>query len=303
MRKILFTKNILGNDRGLFEFVGKRFEVLVTTIGGTQTHNLGKIVERTHQVNAKLYVRSQFIPTTPLDLVLEKADQMLEGGADGLVFQGLTTEDKVTELMLAFQNIAHELSAKNVTLPIVFMVDNHAGQVDLVARLKKHLAAEDFAWNIDVRTAVRFASQNITAETKFPDADLVIVDFSPFDTQEQYTLVDKVVSRNSLDVIGYMTYDIMSSDLKQAIQRGYAIPSRENAKKTVTLLYDLTLREKPAGQVIKRSDGTPLVIKAGLENIVTGVETRGGDTWYQVETVFGISGWIAGEIGGKTYVS
>ena len=303
MRKILFTKNILGNDRELFEFVGKRFDVLVTTIGGTQTHNLGKIVEWTHQVNAKLYVRSQFIPTTPLDLVLEKADQMLEGGADGLVFQGLTTEDKVTELMLAFQNIAHELSAKNVTLPIVFMVDNHAGQVDLVARLKKHLAAEDLAWNIDVRTAVRFASQNIAADTKFPDADLVIVDFSPFDTQDQYALIDRVVSRNSLDVIAYMTYDIMSSDLKQAIQRGYAIPSRENTKKTVTLLHDLTLREKPAGQVIKRSDGTPLVIKADLVNIVISVETRGGDTWYQVETVFGISGWIAGEIGGKTYAS
>ena len=303
MRNILFTKNILGNDRELFEFVSRRFEVLVATMPGTQVHNISLIVKWTHDANTKLYVRSQFIHATPLDMIIEKAEQFIAGGVDGLVFQGQTTDEKVNELMLVFQNIAQELSRRNIALPIVFMVDSHAGQVDLVARLKKMIAADGFPWNIDLRTAVRIASQNITTDTKFPDADLVIVDFSPFDTHEQYLVVDKAANRNSLDVIAYMTFDIMSPDLKQTIQKGYGIPSEENSKKSVAVLHDLTIRDKPAGQIIKRADGKPLVVKAGLKCIVIEVETRDSDTWYQVETVFGISGWIAGEIGGKIYAS
>ena len=303
MRKILFTKNILGNDRELFEFVSKRFEVLVASIPGTQAHNIGLIVKWTHEANTKLYVRSQFIHTTPLDMIIEKAEQLIAGGVDGLVFQGQTTDEKVNDLMLVFQNIALELSGRNISLPIVFMVDSHAGQVDLVARLKKMVATDGFPWNIDLRIAVRIASQNITDDTKFPEADLVIVDFSPFDTHEQYLVVDQAVIRNSLDVIAYMTFDIMSADLKQTIQKGYGIPSEEKTKKSVSVLHDLTIRDKPSGQIIKRADGIPLVVNAGLKCIVLGVETKGGDTWYQVETVFGVSGWIAGEISGKIYAS
>jgi hypothetical protein len=36
---------------------------------------------------------------------------------------------------------------------------------------------------------------------------------------------------------------------------------------------------------------------------VLGVEKKGPDIWYQVETVHGISGWIAGIIGNITYSS
>ncbi len=295
MLKVIFAKNIIGNDRELFEFVSKRFDVLVASIPGTQAHNIKKIVEWTHEVHTKLYVRSQFVHVTPLDMIVEKAETMLAGGVDGLVFQGQTTEDKALELMSVFQAIAQELSGRNVAVPIVFMVD-----VEFVSSLSKLTFPE----NLDVRTAVRVASKNINSEIKFPAADLVIVDFSPLDNQEQYDVVDKAALKNSLNVIAYMTYDIMSDELKKAIQKGYKIPSKEiGEKQSVTTLHDLTLRTAPSGQIIKRGDGKPLVVNAGLQCVVMSVERKGPDTWYQVETVFGISGWIAGVIGSITYAA
>ncbi|MCX6064628.1 MAG: hypothetical protein NT121_02590 [Chloroflexi bacterium] len=86
MLKVIFAKNIIGNDRELFEFVSKRFDVLVASIPGTQAHNIKKIVEWTHEVHTKLYVRSQFVHVTPLDMIVEKAETMLAGGVDGLVY-------------------------------------------------------------------------------------------------------------------------------------------------------------------------------------------------------------------------
>ena len=116
MRKILFTKNILGNDRELFVFVSRRFVVLVATMPGTQVHNISLIVKWTHDANTKLYVRSQFIHATPLDMIIEKAEQFIAGGVDGLVFQGQTTDEKVNELMLANEKAITGLNETEVNL-------------------------------------------------------------------------------------------------------------------------------------------------------------------------------------------
>jgi len=301
MKKILFARNILGNDAELFGFAKERFSILSAAITGTQVSQAAKITKWSHENNLKFYARIQFIYSTPMDTIKEKLYALMISGVDGFIFHGQTSEDKINETLQTVLEISEEFSGMTThPSPVVFMVDHMVGGTNLAERLYAYVNQDVFP-KIDVRVAARIPSKNITQEFKFPLVDLSVIDFGPFDNQDTYETVDRAVMNNELGIIAYMTYDNMSDGLKEAIRVGYKLHSSENQDGVVEAMHDLTLRDNPSGQVIKNASNEPVVVKSGVKCLVLGTENRGSDTWFHIKTQEGVHGYIAGKIGSIEY--
>ncbi len=300
MYKILFAKNVLGKDEKLFAFASRKFDVLAVVIAGTQLGNVKKIVEWAHETNTKLYARTIFVHTTPTSDLASRADALLKNGVDGLIFHGQTVKENSDDLIARFKELAVSLQESLVTKPVVFMIDQFAGDVNLLGKCQKLVKTDEFPKDIDIRVAVRISSKAINENTIFPEASLHIVDFSPTDDSQVYRAVDTAAFKNNLPVLAYMTYDNMSDELRNAFIDMNPKQPEETSKK-ITALYDLMLREIPNGRIVKDGFNNPVVILT--QTLMTAVETRiqgGSDIWYKINLP-GYTGWVAGRIGSTDY--
>ena len=170
MYKILFAKNVLGKDEKLFAFASRKFDVLAVVIAGTQLGNVKKIVEWAHETNTKLYARTIFVHTTPTSDLASRADALLKNGVDGLIFHGQTVKENSDDLIARFKELAVSLQESLVTKPVVFMIDQFAGDVNLLGKCQKLVKTDEFPKDIDIRVAVRISSKAINENTIFPEA-------------------------------------------------------------------------------------------------------------------------------------
>ena len=74
MYKILFAKNMLGEETELLNFIEKKFDVLVLTFSGSQISSAKKSIEYVHTVKSKLYFRSFFVPSAGVSDIFHKAE-------------------------------------------------------------------------------------------------------------------------------------------------------------------------------------------------------------------------------------
>jgi hypothetical protein len=303
MHKILFAKNMIGEEAELLEFIEKRFDVLVLSIAGTQLGSAKNSIEYTHKLGSKIYFRSIFVHTAQMSELVSRVETLFENGADGYIFHGHTTDKDSDELMLRFSELAASLSEKEIIKPIVFMVDQFAGNINLIQKLQKLLNRDDFPKNLDIRVAVRVSTRTIGGETTLPKADLHVIDFLPLDNQAVYQRVVSLEKSNKLDVVAYMTFDNMSDDLRKAI-KDYGKPAPQEfvmqGPQTVTVIHDLTLRDSPSGLIIRRDDKSPVSLAKGEAVKVLDSGYENNNLWYKVD-FSGNTGWIAGKIGNIEY--
>jgi hypothetical protein len=303
MYKILFAKFMLGEETELLEFVRTRFDVLVLSITGTQLNSAKKSIEHVHALSSNIYFRSQFVHTIETSELVTRAEYMLNCGADGFIFHGNTTDKSSDELIMRFSEIAAAFSEKQIVKPIVFMVDQFAGDVNLLSKVQKLIDRDDFQKNIDVRVAVRISTKTIKEGVPFPATDLQVIDFWPLDGKEVYKKVMSAVNANKLNAVAYMTFDNMSDDLRKAILeygRPDPVSSAIIAPVNITVMHDLTLRDVPSGIILRNIDGSPVSIAANTVLNVLNTGNHGNNKWYMVE-FSGIIGWIAGRIGSLDY--
>ena len=307
MYRILFAKNMLGEDEELLNFVKRRFDILVLTLSGSQLASSRKSIEYLHNIKSKIYFRINFISSTQIiDLALDKVFH--NNGADGFVFQGQSTENLTGMLLAKFSELAKDLSERKITKPIVFMVDRHIGNIDMLREMNKLVVSGDFPKDIDVRVAVRVSAKNFIANKNPEDANLFVVDFNPHDGSDMYSDVLRVSQDKNLGAIAYMTYDIMSNKLRDAISNYdtpaigiTTIPIIVTNKSLVTIIHSVMLRDNPSGSIMKDKFDIPISVpaKSVIEFSDSTIENA-NDIWYKVD-LNGYIGWIAGKIGNTEY--
>jgi hypothetical protein len=197
--------------------------------------------------------------------LVSRTECLFENGADGFIFHGQTSDKDSDELILRFSELAASLSEKEIKKPIAFMVDQCAGNINLLPKLQKLLGRDDFPKNLDVRVAVRISTRTFGDETTLPKADLHVIDFQPLDNQEVYQRVVSSEKNNNLNVVAYMTFNNMSDNLRKAI-KDYGKPAPQNMNiqgpQTVIVIHDLTLK----GSISRRSPSGNFRAQITLQN-------------------------------------